>query len=471
MSKKVAVVLAAGEGTRMRSARSKVVHEVAGRPMLSWVLDAARLAGCSELVVVVGHGAAAVREVAAAADVRFAVQAEQLGTGHALAQARALLPDEATVLVLSGDVPLVRPETLDRLAAAASSGWGALAIADLEQPGSLGRVLARDGGRQLERIVEAADAEPEVLAVQTINAGIYALPAPEIFSALAALETDNAQGQYYLTDALGAAAAAGERVALVALEDASEALGANDRRDLARIHRAFIDRKLAELSACGVTVLDPATTSVEPAVAVGADCVLHPGVNLSGTSSIGAGSLLHQGAWLRNSQLGEGVVIEPYSVLDGASVADGCRVGPFARLRPGAELAAGAKVGNFVEVKNSKLGPGAKAGHLAYLGDAEIGAGTNIGAGVVTCNYDGEHKHRTVIGERSFVGSDTMLVAPVVIGDEATTAAGSVINRDVPAGALGVGRAKQRNVEGWAARKPKAKKTVAAAETTSEGGD
>jgi bifunctional UDP-N-acetylglucosamine pyrophosphorylase/glucosamine-1-phosphate N-acetyltransferase len=448
----VAVVLAAGKGTRMRSRRPKVLHEVAGRPLLSWVLAAAREAGATRLIVVVGHEEEAVRAAVAAPDVAFVVQEEQRGTGHALAQAAGEVPEAATLLVLSGDVPLVSANTLRRLVAA--PGWGALAVADLEAPGTLGRVIAKDDGRHLERIVEAADASVEELALSTVNAGIYALPAPQIFERLAQLRPDNAKGELYLTDALGAAAAS-ESVALVALADAAEAFGVNDRRDLVRVHHTLIARKLETLAEAGVTVLDPATTVVEPGVVIGVDTVLHASVHLTGRSRVGAGCVLHQGAWLRDSLVADDSVIEPYSVLDGAEVGAGCRVGPFARLRPGARLDAGVKVGNFVEIKNATLGRGAKAGHLAYLGDAEIGAGANIGAGTITCNYDGVAKHTTRIGERAFVGSDTMLVAPVAVGDDASTAAGSVVTHDVPAGALAVGRAKQRNIEGWAERHAK----------------
>jgi bifunctional UDP-N-acetylglucosamine pyrophosphorylase/glucosamine-1-phosphate N-acetyltransferase len=453
----VAVVLAAGKGTRMRSALPKVLHQAAGRPLLGWVLAAARAAGCSELVVVVGHGADAVRAAFPDADLRFVEQLEQRGTGDALAQVAplfapggALAGPPATLLVLSGDVPLVRPGTLSALAARAAGRWGAMAVAELERPGSLGRVIG--AGDALERIVEAADATADVLAHRTVNAGLYALPAPAIFAYLARLEPNNAKGELYLTDALGAAALAGDEVALVALADPSEAAGINDRSELAAAHRVLLDRRSSELLAAGVTILEPARTTIEPGVTVGEDTLIHPDVTLLGTSAVGAGCLLHQGVWLRDSVLGDGVVVEPYSVLDGARVEARARVGPFARLRPGAVLGVGARVGNFVEVKNSRLGPGAKANHLAYVGDAEVGAGANIGAGVVTCNYDGHAKHRTTVGAGAFVGSDTMLVAPVEIGAGATTAAGSVITHDVPAGALGVARERQKNVAGWAER-------------------
>jgi len=445
-----AVVLAAGKGTRMKSSRPKVLHEAAGRPLLAWVLEAARAAGVNRLVVVVGHGADDVRERFAAPDVRFVLQEPQLGTGHALAQAAPEVPGESTLLVLSGDVPLVRAATLRALVAAVGDG-GAMAVAELEEPGSLGRVIAA-GGR-LERIVEARDATPEQLAGRTVNAGLYALPAPRVFAHIARLDARNAQGELYLTDAVTALAAEGSGVTLVRLDDPREALGVNTRAELAEVHRTLVERKLHELMLAGVTVLEPHRTCIDAQAHVGAETVIHPDVSIFGSSVVGEGCVLNQGTWLRDSTLGPGTVVEPYSVLDGATVEAGGRVGPFARLRPGASLGPGAKVGNFVEVKNARLGAGAKANHLAYLGDATVGDGANIGAGVVTCNYDGERKSPTAIGAGAFVGSDTMLVAPVSVGDGATTAAGSVITRDVPDGALGVGRARQRNVEGWQQRR------------------
>jgi bifunctional UDP-N-acetylglucosamine pyrophosphorylase / glucosamine-1-phosphate N-acetyltransferase len=450
----VAVVLAAGLGTRMKSRLPKVLHEAGGRPLLAWALDAARTAGCVRIVVVVGHGAEEVQHRFAADDVRFVLQERQLGTGHALAQATSEVVGEATVLVLSGDVPLMRVETLRALLDAAGEGGAAMAVADLEQPGSLGRVLATGDGR-LAAIVEAKDATPEQLAVRTINAGIYALPAPAIFEELARLRPNNAQGELYLTDAVTELAKAPAGVALLHLADSAEALGVNTRVELAQVHRLLVERKLHELMLAGVTVLEPHRTRIDAAVTVGPDTVIHPDVSILGSSAVGVGCVLHQGAWLRDSTLADGVTVEPYSVVDGAVVEAGCRVGPFARLRPGTHLGAGARVGNFVEVKASHLGAGAKANHLAYLGDATVGEKANIGAGVVTCNYDGERKHRTEIGAGAFIGSDTMLVAPVQVGSGATTAAGSVITKDVPDGALAVGRVRQRNVEGWQQRRKK----------------
>ncbi|HVS12497.1 MAG TPA: bifunctional UDP-N-acetylglucosamine diphosphorylase/glucosamine-1-phosphate N-acetyltransferase GlmU [Thermoanaerobaculia bacterium] len=449
---RVAVVLAAGEGKRMRSARPKVLHTVAGRPMLAWVLDAARRAGCRRLVVVVGRDAEAVRERFAAPDVELVEQSERLGTGHAVAQAERVLGDAPRVaLVLSGDAPLVRPATLERLLETAERGWGAVAVAEVEYPGSLGRVVRRADG--LERIVEAADADAEELEIRTVNSGHYALRLPELFEHLRAVSSRNAQGEIYLTDAVVAAAVAGRSVACVDLHDPVEAWGINDRADLARAERALLAREVERLLAAGVTVRDPARVVVEAGVEVAADSELHPDVTLLGACRLGAGVVLHQGAWVRDSELAEGVVILPYSVLDGARVGPGCTVGPFARLRPGSVLGRGVRIGNFVEVKKSVLGDGTKANHLAYLGDATVGAGANIGAGVVTCNYDGTSKHRTEIGEGAFVGSDTMLVAPVRVGDRSVTGAGSVITDDVPDDSLGLARARQRNLVGWTARR------------------
>jgi bifunctional UDP-N-acetylglucosamine pyrophosphorylase/glucosamine-1-phosphate N-acetyltransferase len=447
----VAVVLAAGKGTRMRSALPKVLHEAGGLPLLAWVLAAARQAGCERIVAVVGYRAEEVQERLAASDLRFVLQREQLGTGHALAQAEAEAAGAGTVLVLSGDVPLVTPATLAALLAAAGEVGAAMAVADLDEPGSLGRVIAREDGH-LREIVEARDATPEQRAVRTVNAGIYALP-PAIFDHLRGLDRGNAQGELYLTDAVTALAAAGTPVALVRLADPEEAVGVNSRQELATVHRALVERKLQSLMSAGVTVLEPQRTRVDGDVLVGPDTVIHPDVTLLGRTAVGAGCTLHQGAWLRDTTVADDAVVEPYSVLDGAEVGPGCRVGPFARLRPGARLAARSRVGNFVEVKNSRLGAGAKANHLAYLGDAEVGEGANVGAGVITCNYDGREKHPTIIGAGAFVGSDTMLVAPVEVGDGAVTAAGSVITRDVPDGALAVGRARQKNVAGWKERR------------------
>ena len=446
---RVAVILAAGKGARMKSAIPKVLHEAAGRPLLAWVIDAARTIGCDRIVIVVGQGAEQVKEKIPGKDLVWVLQAEQRGTGHALAQAETAVQGDATLLVLSGDVPLVLPMTLERLADASEEGWGALAVADLPEPGSLGRVIVDPAGA-FQRIVEARDATPEELATHTINTGLYALPAPEIFHYLRHLKTDNAQGELYLTDAVTQAAADGRPVSLVALSEPWEALGVNDRRELARVHRRLLDQHLEVLMMLGTTILEPARTVIQYGVSVGEDTVIHPGVSLLGHTIVGRECVIHQGAWLRDTRVGDGAIIEPYSILDGAEVGEGCLVGPFARLRPAARLRNGARVGNFVEVKNSEIGPGAKVNHLSYVGDATVGAGANVGAGVVTCNYDGARKNPTEIGDGAFIGSDTMLVAPVKVGAGAATAAGSVITKNVPDGALAVTRVRQKNLEGWA---------------------
>jgi bifunctional UDP-N-acetylglucosamine pyrophosphorylase / glucosamine-1-phosphate N-acetyltransferase len=441
----------------MRSRLPKVLHRVAGRPAVAWVVEAARRVGCDRILLVVGHGADEVRAAVPGHDVTFVEQPEQRGTGDAVLRAAEALESTgpALALVLSGDAPLVRPATLELLIREAAAGWGALAVARLEppaEPGSLGRVMLGASGN-LERIVEVADASPADLLVRDVNAGHYALGVPEIFDHLRRVGTRNAQGELYLTDAVVAAVASGRPVRAVILEDPSEALGINDRRDLARAHRALVARKVDELLAAGVTVIDPARIEVDAGVEVGEDTVLHPGVALLGHTRIGARCAVHQGAWLRDCELAERVEVLPYSVLEETRVAAGCAIGPFARLRGGVELAEDVRIGNFVEVKKSTLGRGVKAAHLAYLGDASVGEGTNIGAGVITCNYDGVRKHRTEIGSGVFVGSDTMLVAPVNVGDGAATGAGSVITQDVPPDSLGLGRARQRNLIGWQKRR------------------
>ena len=444
-----AVILAAGGGERMRSARPKVLHRVGGRALVAWVVAAAREVGCAPIHLVVGSGADEIRsaleeEELGGRDIVWAEQRQQKGTGHALLMVREVLRADATILVLSGDAPLVRPATLRQLLDRAREGWGSVAVADLDDPGSLGRVVQRNG--RLERIVEAADAGERELAIRTVNAGHYALPAPAIFDWLERLDTDNAQGEFYLTDAVSEAARE-HPVACVKVEDASEVLGVNSRAELAAVQRVLYRRSVDALLEAGVTILDPESVWVDAGVTVGQDSVLHPGVTLLGASSVGRGCTVHTGAWMRDSVLADEVDVLPYSVLDGARVASRCSVGPFARLRPEAVLDESVRVGNFVEVKKSTLGPGVKASHLAYLGDASVGAGANIGAGVITCNYDGKTKNRTVIGEGAFVGSDTILIAPVEVGAGGYTGAGSVITRDVPEGTLAVGRSRQKNIK------------------------
>lgn len=455
---RVAVVLAAGKGTRMRSGTAKVMHVVGGRSSLEWVLHSARACGCEQIFVVVGPEGDAIKEVfREQSDLHWVVQPERKGTGHALQVAVQAMEatgiPASTALVLYADAPLVTVATLTKLFQVAERGFGALSVATLDEPGNLGRVQATDVG-QLEGIVEVADAKASELELKCVNAGHYALPYPEILPFLEALEPVNEQGELYLTDAV-VAAAEKNPVLCVELGDSSEAWGINTRADLARVHEVFCQRTVTRLQELGVTILRPSTVTLEATVEVAPDAILHAGISLLGTTKVGAGTVVHTGAWIKDSEIGAHCEIRPYSVLEQARLADRCGVGPFARLRAGAELDEEVHVGNFVEVKKSKLAKGVKAGHLAYLGDATVGANSNIGAGVVTCNYDGQSKHATHIGEGAFVGSDTMLIAPVVVGDGATTAAGSVITHAVPEGALAVGRSRQRNIEDWAKRSRK----------------
>ncbi len=417
-----AVILAAGGGERLRSERPRVLHRAGGRALVAWVVAAAREAGCTPIHLVVGSGAREIREVLedeglGGEDVllveQLEEQREEQGTGQALLLVRELLGSDGPVLVLSGDAPLIRPATLRRLLDSARSGWASVAVADLDEP---------DGP------------------------GHYALPVPAIFDWLEKLDAERGGDRLCLADAVSAAALENP-VTCVRVEDASEALGVNSRAELAAVQRVLYRRSVDALLEAGVTILDPGSVWVDAGVTVGPDSVLHPGVTLLGASRVGRGCTVHCGAWLRDSVLADGVDVLPYSVLDGARVASGCSVGPFARLRPEAVLDEGVRVGNFVEVKKSTLGPGVKASHLSYLGDSSIGAGANIGAGVITCNYDGKTKNRTVIGEGAFVGSDTILIAPVEVGAGSYTGAGSVITKDVPEETLAVGRARQKNIK------------------------
>lgn len=447
------LILAAGRGTRMRSARPKVLHEVAGRPLLRWVVELAREVGLSPIGVVVNPQERPLIERAFPEEgLVWFEQAEARGTGDAVLRARAFLEVGGPVAILSGDAPLLLPSTLRRLLEAASGRFGSFAVAQLEDPGNLGRVVLRERQR-LVRIVEARDATREELAISWVNAGFYVVDGAGLLPYLEMLRPDNAQGELYLTDALSLAASQGHELVAVPVEEGSESWGVNNRRELARAHRCLLGRYLDALLEQGVTVLEPEEVVVEPGVEVGADTVLHRGVHLLGKTRIGPGVVVHAGCWIRDSEVGAGTVVEPYSVLDGARVGPACQIGPFARLRPGTVLETEVRVGNFVETKEAHLGCGVRVLHLSYLGDAEVGDGANIGAGTITCNFDGVAKHRTHIGPEAFVGSDTMLVAPVTIGRGATTGAGSVITQDVPEGALAVERSPQRVVPGWRERR------------------
>jgi bifunctional UDP-N-acetylglucosamine pyrophosphorylase/glucosamine-1-phosphate N-acetyltransferase len=441
------VILAAGQGTRMRSALPKVPHPVAGKSMLGHVIDTARKLQPQGIHVVIGHGAEQVRERLAADDLNFVLQTEQLGTGHAVAQALPALSAER-VLILYGDVPLIEQGTLERLLEKVGDQQLALLTVDLNDPTGYGRILRDNTGKVLA-IVEQKDASPEQRQICEGNTGILAVPGKRLGDWLGRLSNSNAQGEYYLTDVIAMAVADGLLVATEQPLDAMEVQGANDRIQLAELERHYQQRAARQLMAQGVTLRDPARFDLRGEVTVGRDVLIDINVILEGRVVIEDGVQIGPNCVINNSTLRKGAVVKANSHLEGAEVGEGADCGPFARLRPGAVLGAKAHVGNFVELKNAVLGAGAKAGHLSYLGDAEVGARTNIGAGTITCNYDGANKFKTVLGEDVFIGSNSALVAPVNLGDRATTGAGSVITSDVPADTLAVGRAKQRNIEGW----------------------
>jgi bifunctional UDP-N-acetylglucosamine pyrophosphorylase/glucosamine-1-phosphate N-acetyltransferase len=441
------VILAAGQGTRMRSALPKVLHPVAGKSMLGHVIDTARKLQPQGIHVVIGHGAEQVRERLAADDLNFVLQTEQLGTGHAVAQALPALSAER-VLILYGDVPLIEQGTLERLLEKVGDQQLALLTVDLNDPTGYGRILRDNTGKVLA-IVEQKDASPEQRQICEGNTGILAVPGKRLGDWLGRLSNSNAQGEYYLTDVIAMAVADGLLVATEQPLDAMEVQGANDRIQLAELERHYQQRAARQLMAQGVTLRDPARFDLRGEVTVGRDVLIDINVILEGRVVIEDGVQIGPNCVINNSTLRKGAVVKANSHLEGAEVGEGADCGPFARLRPGAVLGAKAHVGNFVELKNAVLGAGAKAGHLSYLGDAEVGARTNIGAGTITCNYDGANKFKTVLGEDVFIGSNSALVAPVNLGDRATTGAGSVITSDVPADTLAVGRAKQRNIAGW----------------------
>ncbi|MFB8830444.1 bifunctional UDP-N-acetylglucosamine diphosphorylase/glucosamine-1-phosphate N-acetyltransferase GlmU [Azotobacter sp. CWF10] len=441
------VILAAGQGTRMRSALPKVLHPVAGNSMLGHVVATARQLAPQGIHVVIGHGAERVREQLAADDLNFVLQAEQLGTGHAVAQALPALSAER-VLILYGDVPLIEADTLQRLLAQVGPERLALLTVDLVDPSGYGRII-RDEAGQVVAIVEHKDASPEQRAICEGNTGILAVPGARLADWLGRLSNDNAQGEYYLTDVIAMAVADGLTIATEQPQDAMEVQGASDRLQLAQLERHYQLRAARQLMAQGVTLRDPARFDVRGEVSVGRDVLIDVNVILEGRVVIEDGVEIGPNCVIKDSTLRKGAQVKASSHLEGAELGEGADCGPFARLRPGAVLKAKAHVGNFVELKNAVLGEGAKAGHLSYLGDAEIGARTNIGAGTITCNYDGANKFRTVMGEDVFIGSNSALVAPVTLGAGATTGAGSVITEDVPAGNLALGRGRQRNIEGW----------------------
>ncbi len=451
------LLLAAGQGTRMRSKRIKLMHAVAGAPMVRRVADCAAAAlRPKRLVAVVGFQADDVRAALEGACTEFVLQADQRGTGHAvlLGLARARGSARGTVVILNGDLPTLRPETLRALLRRHRRSGAALTVLStmLDAPDGYGRIV-RDGRGGFARIVEHRDATREERGIHEVNCGIYCAEASRLLPVLRRLRPNNAQGELYITDAVRRLVAAGEKVAAVRHDDAEEVLGVNTRAELARASRELWRRKAEALMASGVTLLDPERTWVDPAASVGRDTVLWPGVVIEGASTLGEDCVVRPGCRVVDSRIGDGSEIKDHCVVQSSDIGSRCEIGPFAHLRPGNALGSRVKVGNFVELKKALLGDGVKASHLSYLGDAEIGAGSNVGAGTITCNYDGRAKYRTTLGRGVFVGSDSQLVAPVTVGDGAYIGAGTTVTADVPAGALAVGRARQRNIEGWVERR------------------
>jgi bifunctional UDP-N-acetylglucosamine pyrophosphorylase/glucosamine-1-phosphate N-acetyltransferase len=446
----------------MKSESPKVLHRVVGRALIDWVLETAQRLTPTSITVVIGHGSDQMREhLAERPGVHLVTQPAQLGTGHALLQtAPRLHTRQGSVVLLSGDVPLLRAETLQRLMQTHEAAGAAATVltAIMERPYGYGRIVRSNG--RITRIVEERDATPAQRKLAEINSGIYAFALPGLFDALEAIGADNAQGEYYLPDLVGIYRKRKRVVTTYTVENASEIRGINSRSELAEVSAMVRQQKNEELMAAGVTMLDPATTYVDEGVEIGPDTVLHPCVFIEGSTTIGAACEIQGGSRIINSTLGDKVLIRNHSVIADSTIGAGARIGPFAHLRPGAELGPDVHIGNFVELKKTSMGQGSKANHLSYLGDATIGRGVNVGAGTITCNYDGTAKHQTVIEDGAFVGSDTILVAPVTVGKEAYIAAGSTITSDVPTGALGIGRARQENKEGWVSSSRKGPQTL-----------
>jgi len=441
------VILAAGMGKRMQSALPKVLHPLAGKSLLGHVVDTARSLSPAKLCVIYGHGGDAVPTAFADQGLAFAKQEPQLGTGHAVMQALPHIDDGASTLVLYGDVPLTTAASLQRLLDAAGSDKLAVLTVTLDDPTGYGRIVRENG--KIVAIVEQKDASEAQRAIREVNTGIIAAPTAQLRKWLANLSNNNAQGEYYLTDVIAAAVADGVEVVSAQPDDVAETLGVNSKVQLAeleRVHQRNIAHGLLEK---GVTLADPARIDVRGALECGRDVSIDVNCVFEGQVSIGEGSSIGAHCVIRNARIGAGVAIKPFTHIEDAVVGAGGQIGPYARLRPGTELAQDVHIGNFVEVKNSNVGVGSKANHLAYVGDADVGSGVNVGAGVITCNYDGANKFRTIIEDGAFIGSDTQLVAPVRVGKGATIGAGTTLTKDAPADQLTLSRAKQLSLAGW----------------------
>lgn len=445
------VILAAGKGTRMRSSLPKVLHTIAEKPMVEHVINSARHLGATNIYVVYGFGGDVLKKQIVGDDLTFVEQVEQLGTGHAVDQASPFLSNDEDVLVLYGDVPLTKVSTLESLLAAKPDNGMALLTVHLANPMGYGRIVRAniDGKQQVVGIVEQKDADTEQLIIKEANTGILLANGGDLKRWLGGLSNDNAQGEYYLTDIIASAHKEGKVISTAHPETEIEVEGANNRVQLASLERAFQARIAEELMIAGASLRDPARIDVRGNLTVGSEviidvnCIFNGDVSLADNVTIGANCII------TNSTIAENTIIKPNSIIENGNIGNDCSVGPFARIRPGTVMQRNTHVGNFVEMKNTTLGEGSKAGHLSYLGDTTIGTNANIGAGTITCNYDGVNKSKTVIGDDAFIGSNSSLVAPVVIGNKTTVGAGSVINKDVDNDDLAIARAKQRNIEGW----------------------
>jgi bifunctional UDP-N-acetylglucosamine pyrophosphorylase / glucosamine-1-phosphate N-acetyltransferase len=442
------VILAAGQGKRMNSDLAKVLQPLAGQPLLRHVIHTARALEPANIYVVYGHGGAQVQAALSHETVEWVLQADQLGTGHAVMQAMCVIPDDHTVLVLYGDVPLIRTPSLKRLTALADAGALAVLSVDLENATGYGRIV-RDAHGHVSAIVEHKDASPEQLQIREVNSGLMAAPAGRLREWLLGLGSNNSQREYYLTDVVAGAVQTGDRVDAVRTAHPAEVMGVNDKVQLAQVEALYRRERAEELMLAGATLADPTRIDIRGDVEVGRDVFIDINAVLIGSVQLGKGVKIGPNCCISNSQIGAGTEVYANSIIDQASVAENCRIGPFARVRPDTVLHHDVHIGNFVEVKSSEIGAGSKANHLSYVGDARVGSGVNIGAGSVTCNYDGQNKWPTLIEDRVFIGSGSMLVAPIRIGAGATIGAGSTITQNAPDGELTLTRAKQTTVAGW----------------------
>ncbi len=442
------LILAAGKGTRMRSDLPKVLHPIGGKALVQHVVDTARQVGGEQLLIIVGHGAEKVEERMAAPDVKFVLQAQQLGTGHAVQQALPHLRGDATVLILYGDVPLTRVETLQKLVAGVNQQQMGLLTVNMQDPTGYGRIV-RDASGAVIAIIEHKDANDEQRKIAEINTGIMAVKASHLQKWLPALQNTNAQGEYYLTDIIAMAKADGIAIHVEQPNAVEEVEGINNRQQQAALERFYQKQIANELMVQGVTLLDPQRLDIRGNLKVGRDVVIDVNCLFEGEVDLGDGVTIEPNCIIINSKIGARTHIKAYSHIEESLLASDCDIGPYARLRPGTDLSDGVKIGNFVETKKAVIAKGSKVNHLSYIGDAKVGSNVNVGAGTITCNYDGVNKFKTEIGDNVFVGSNSALVAPVKLGVGSTVGAGSVITKDVDAGELAIGRGKQRNIQGW----------------------